>query len=113
MALTINSKTVLRRYDPESKKVLYRLTFDSSYLTGGEELSCVNEFSEIDEVRVESGQGGYLAIPNSATRAAKYAVGKVDLMLYRQTAATGPLVEVPNATDVQTTVLNVIVEGRP
>jgi hypothetical protein len=112
MALTKNSKQILRRYDPEMKKVRYNVTFDSSYLTGGEELDCTGDFSEIDEVRIEAG-GGYLIEPNPATKVAKYGTGKVDLMCYRQTAATSALIEVASAVNLSALVVDVIVEGRP
>jgi len=110
--LSVQATQVLRRGDPTMRRVRYNVKFDKSYLTGGEELDCSRELRRIHEVRVESGHAGYMVVPNSATRDAKYAQGKADLMVYRQTAATGPLVQVPNGTDLATLRVNVIVDGR-
>ena len=80
------------------------ITFDSSYVTGGEAVTIGDlGFTRLDFMCVSSGQG-YVAIWDGSTTAPK-------LLLYRQTAATGALVEVPNATDVSTISVRVLAFG--
>lgn len=80
------------------KEVTGAITFDSSYLTGGEAVTLAQlGLSRLDFLQVAGGTG-YLATWDGSTSAPK-------VLLYRQTAATGALVEVPNATDVSTVVV--------
>jgi len=81
---------------PGSRKESYGvITFDSSYPTGGEAFTPA-EFglSRLDFLQV-SGATGYVAAWDGSTSAPK-------VLLYRQTAATGALVEVPDTTNVST-----------
>jgi hypothetical protein len=80
------------------------VTFDSSYATGGEPVAIGDlGFTRLDYLCVSAGQG-YLAAWDGSTTAPKF-------LLYRQTAATGALVEVPNATDVSTISVKVLAFG--
>lgn len=81
---------------PGSRKETYgTITFDSSYATGGEAFTPA-EFglNRLDFLLV-SGANGYVAAWDGSTSAPK-------VLLYRQTAATGALVEVPSTTNVST-----------
>jgi hypothetical protein len=114
MSVTKTKIKKVKSYDSEEKVVVYEITFDTSYPTGGEECDFTDEFPNgIASCAVEANSSGYLVCPNQATRAAKYATGKCDLQAFRQTAATGPLVEVPAATNLATVVVTVIVTGSP
>lgn len=107
MGLTKGTIDKLTEYMPELKRMRYKVTFDSSYLTGGEELDCTDHFSKITSVRVETVTGGANIVqPNPSTRVAKYAAGKVDLM-----ALTTSLVEVASTTNLSALIAEVIVEG--
>jgi len=81
---------------PGSRKESYGvITFDSSYPTGGEAFVPA-EFGldRLDWLQV-AGATGYVAVWDGSTSAPK-------VLLYRQTAATGALAEVPNTTNVST-----------
>ena len=86
------------------KEVFTTVTFDSSYVTGGEPFTPA-EFGldRLDWLSV-AGANGYVATWDGSTTAPK-------ILLYRQTAATGALVEVPNATNVSTVVVRVRAVG--
>lgn len=90
---------------PGSRKEVYAtVTFDSSYVTGGEPFVPAEfGFSRLDWLQVASGNG-YLAVWDGSVSAPK-------ILLYRQTAATGALAEVPNTTDVSTVVVRVRAVG--
>ena len=76
------------------------VTFDSSYATGGEAISLGDlGFVRLDILMAHAGQG-YLARWDGSTTTPK-------IQLYRQTAATGALVEVPSTTDVSAVVVRV------
>lgn len=79
---------------PGSRKESFgTITFDSSYPTGGEAFTPADfGLSRLDFLYV-SGATGYVATWDGSTSAPK-------VLLYRQTAATGALVEVPNATNL-------------
>lgn len=90
MALTLNEKKVISIGQSESD-VIGEITFlaADTYATGGFDVSAQIPGSvEYEE-----------AIGHSAGYVVRYA-GAGKFMLFRQTAATGALVEVPNATDV-------------
>jgi hypothetical protein len=81
---------------PGSRRHSYgTITFDSSYDTGGEAITLAQlGLSRLDWLEVSSGTG-YLAAWDGSTSTPK-------VLLYRQTAATGALVEVPSTTNVST-----------
>ena len=86
------------------KFVTATITFDSSYATGGEPLIIADlGLSRIDYITVSSGNGYHGAWDGSLTAP--------KILAYRQTAATGALVEVPNTTDVSTLNFKVLVFG--
>ncbi len=90
MALTLTEKKVIQLSNSESD-VLGEISFlaADTYATGGFDVA-----SQIPgSVEYEDAQG------HSAGYVVRYA-GAGKFMLFRQTAATGALVEVPNATDV-------------
>lgn len=86
------------------KEVFGTITFDSSYVTGGEPFVPA-EFglSRLDWLQV-AGATGYLAVWDGSVTAPK-------ILLYRQTAATGALVEVPNTTNVSTVTARFVAVG--
>lgn len=80
------------------------VTFDSSYATGGEAIAVGDlGFTRLDFLSVAAGQG-YLAVWDGSLTAPK-------ILLYRQTAATGALVEVPSTTNVATVSVKVLAFG--
>lgn len=81
---------------PGSRKEVYGvITFDSSYATSGEAVTLAQlGVNRLDWLQVAGG-AGYLATWDGSTSTPK-------VLLYRQTAATGALVEVPSTTDVST-----------
>jgi hypothetical protein len=81
---------------PGSRKEVYgTITFDSSYATGGEAVTLAQlGVNRLDWLMVNAG-AGYLPVWDGSTTTPK-------VLLYRQTAATGALVEVPSTTDVST-----------
>lgn len=84
---------------PGSRKESYgTITFDSSYPTGGEAFVPA-EFGldRLDWLQI-AGATGYVAVWDGSTSAPK-------VLLYRQTAATGALAEVPATTNVATVVV--------
>lgn len=66
------------------------LAFDSSYPTGGEVVDAVGDIGYTD-LWVTGASSGYLGSWVQSTQA---------LQMYRQSAATSALTEVPNATDL-------------
>ena len=80
------------------------VTFDASYATGGEAIAASDlGLVRLDYLEVSAGQG-YLARWDGSTSSPK-------ILLYRQTAATGALAEVPSTTDVSAVVARVIAFG--
>lgn len=81
---------------PGSRKESFgTVSFDSSYPTGGEAFTPADfGLSRLDFLYV-SGANGYVSTWDGSTSAPK-------ILLYRQTAATGALAEVPNTTNVST-----------
>lgn len=110
MSVTKNSVAVLTKFQPESKRVAYNVAWDNSYPTGGQNLDCTDHFKEIGSVMVESGFAGYVIEPVTTN----YATAQVKLRCWRQTAATGALVEVPNTTDLSAALnaVRVVVTGK-
>ena len=81
---------------PGSRKEVFGvITFDSSYATGGEAVTLAQlGVNRLDWLQVTAG-AGYLPVWDGSASTPK-------VLLYRQTAATGALVEVPSTTDVST-----------
>ena len=80
------------------------VTFDSSYATGGEAIALADlGLLRLDHLVVDAG-AGYLAKWDGSTTAPK-------ILLYRQTAATSALVEVPNTTDMSAISVKVLALG--
>jgi hypothetical protein len=86
------------------KLVTATITFDSSYVTGGEPLVLADlGLSRVDFITVSSGQGYHGAWDGSLTAP--------KILAYRQTSATGALVEVPSTTDLSAINFKVLVLG--
>jgi hypothetical protein len=86
------------------KMTTANVTFDNSYATGGEAIAVSDlGFTRLDILIAHAGQG-YLARWDGSVTTPK-------ILLYRQTAATGALVEVPSTTDVSTVVVRVLAFG--
>lgn len=66
------------------------VAFDASYPTGGEPIDATGDIG-YQELWITGTTGGYQGSWDAANQ---------KLLMYRQTAATGALVEVPNATDL-------------
>ena len=80
------------------------VTFDSSYVTGGEAVSALDfGLVRLDHLVIDAG-AGYLAQWDGSLTAPK-------ILLYRQTAATGALVQVPATTDVSAVSVKVLAFG--
>lgn len=80
------------------------ITFDSSYATGGESVVISDlGLQRLDHLVVDAG-AGYLAKWDGSTTAPK-------ILLYRQTAATSALVEVPSTTDMSAISVKVLALG--
>lgn len=77
------------------KQSVGTITFDSSYPTGGEAFVPAEFGLDRLDFLFVSGANGYVAAWDGSASAPK-------VLLYRQTAATGALAEVPNATNVAT-----------
>lgn len=90
---------------PGNRKIVTAsVTFDSSYVTGGEAISASSlGLVRLDFLLVDAG-AGYLARWDGSLSNPK-------ILLFRQTAATGALAEVPNTTDVSAVVVNVLAFG--
>jgi len=95
-------------YGPEvpgsRKQTTATVLFDSSYATGGEAVTIGDlGFTRLDWLSVAAGNG-YLAAWDGSLTAPK-------ILLYRQTTATGALVEVPSTTDVSTITVRLLAFG--
>jgi hypothetical protein len=90
---------------PGNRKITTALvTFDNSYVTGGEAVAALDfGLVRLDHLVVDAG-AGYLAQWNGSTTAPK-------ILLFRQTAATGALAEVPATTDMSAISVRVIAFG--
>ena len=82
---------------PGSRKEVFGvITFDSSYATGGEAVTLAQlGVNRLDWLQVTAG-AGYLPVWDGSASTPK-------VLLYRQTAATGAFVQVPNTTDMSAT----------
>jgi len=86
------------------KMVVGVVTLDSSYATGGEAVTLAQlGLSRLDFLSVTAGIG-YLPTWNGSVTAPT-------ILVYRQTAATGALVEVPSTTDMSATTVRFIAFG--
>lgn len=86
------------------KEVFGAITFDSSYATGGEAVTLTQlGLDRLDWVQVAAGNG-YLAVWDGSVTTPK-------VLLYRQTASTGALIEVPSTTDVSSVVVRFRASG--
>lgn len=82
-----------------------KITFDSSYPTGGESLTAGElGFSELFFVLPSPRASGYVVQYD-------YANGTLKVYVEEAVAAGGPLVEVANATDLSALVVDVLVIG--
>lgn len=82
--------------DGSRKTVIGVITFDSSYATGGEDISLTQlGLTRLDWLELNAGIG-YLPTWDGSVTAPK-------VLLYRQTAATSAFIQVPSATDMSAT----------
>ena len=103
--------TVTKLYGPSGAGGRFESVFncagDTSYPTGGWPLAKATMGVSANDptavVSVINHPLGYLAVYDNANQ---------KLLLYRQTAATSALVEVPNATNVQAATANMVVEAN-
>jgi len=95
-------------YGPEvagnRKTVIGVITLDSSYATGGEAVTLTQlGLTRLDWLELNAGIG-YLPTWDGSLSSPK-------ILVYRQTAATGALVEVPSTTDMSATTIRFRAEG--
>lgn len=95
-------------YGPEvagnRKTVIGVITFDSSYATGGEAVTLTQlGLTRLDWLELNAGIGYLPTWDGSATTP--------KVLLYRQTAATNALIEVPSTTDMSATTVRFRAEG--
>lgn len=90
--------------DGKRRQVTGTVTFDNSYLTGGETFTARDfGLDLIEHVSVES-RAGYLISWNGS-------VSAPTLLAHQQSAATGALTQVPNATDLSAVSVDIMVIG--
>lgn len=91
---------------PGNRKIVTAsVTFDSSYVTGGEPLVLgALGLTRVDFVSVSNSSTGYVGAWNGSLTAPK-------ILAFRQTAATSALIEVPSTTDLSATTFQVLVFG--
>ena len=89
-----------------AQKVKYAtVTFDSSYPTGGEPLTPSDfDLVSIDWIQTQDGVGYALYYDRTNSKLLAY-YGNFD-------AADGPLIQVPNATDLSAVAVKVVVFGK-
>ena len=86
------------------KEVVGVITFDSSYATGGEEITLAQlGLSLLDYLIVTAGIG-YLPTWDGSLTTPK-------VLLYRQTAATSAFIQVPSTTDMSATTVRFLAIG--
>lgn len=86
------------------RQVTGTVTFDNSYVTGGEPFTARDfGLDLIEHVSVEA-RNGYVISWNSSASAPT-------LLAHQQSAATGALTQVPNATDLSTLSVDIMVIG--
>lgn len=82
--------------DGSRRTVIGVITFDSSYATGGEDITLTQlGLTRLDWLELNAGIG-YLPTWDGSVTAPK-------VLLYRQTAATSAFIQVPSATDMSAT----------
>ena len=112
MSVTI-SAIELTRHTPELHRWRVDVTFDTSYPTGGEVVDVTPYLDAIDEVVVQTPvtNTGHVVSVDDAT----FSAGTFKALLYYgdySNASDGPLVQVPNTTNVATAVATFIVSGK-
>jgi hypothetical protein len=81
------------------------ITLDSSYVTGGEPVTFGDlGISRLEAIIPNTRNAGYLATWDGSLTAPK-------IKMFQQSAATGALTEVPNATNLATVVVDLLVVG--
>ena len=113
MALTV-TKTIIKNFDPEDIVVRCEVAFDSSYLTGGEELDVSSLVGEILWAHVESHGLLGLVVDIDTT---SYSSGKCKLLVLHGDYAKGAddeLTEVDTTTNLATSgaAVRIIVHGK-
>lgn len=106
MALTITVETteIVGRH----REVRGLVTFDSSYPTNGEAVTPADfGLTQLTDLRLEAGPGGYVPVWNQSTTAAKLKV----LMGDNNNASDGPLIEVANTTNLSAVVARYTATG--
>ena len=101
---TANVQDVAYRIEGNQKKTVYDVTFDASYVTGGEVLLPATlglNYVEYANATVITATGGLVNVAN-----AKYDDANSKVLLYDETPA-----EIANAADVATTVVRVEAYG--
>lgn len=97
MALTITP--TMRRSVGNKAEVSGTLAFDNSYTTGGLAFTLASVgLSALDELRLQPPITGYVPVWDGSTSAPKVMAFYGD----NNNAADGPLIEVPNATNLST-----------
>ena len=99
---------VINRYWKEGKvkKRDFTVTFDSSYPTNGEVITPANLLfdARIDNIIPFDYPQGYVPSWDQVN-------GKMRMFYGNYDAADGPLIEVPNTTDIQTATVRAVAEG--
>ena len=111
MAVTL-AVTQLTRYTPELERYKVDVTFDDSYLTGGESVDMSAYLPSISEVVVQTPLASGYGVEVIDT---SFATGSFLAKLWYgdySNGSDGPLVEVPSTTDVATVVATFIVSGK-
>jgi hypothetical protein len=103
MALTLDVK--YRYKDRSGEEIVVEATFDSSYATGGESLTAADlGVKRIEHVSQEISSTGHVVVYDYANSLLKAYYGNYD-------AADGPLIEVPNGTNLSAVVARLIVKA--
>lgn len=106
MALTVSAPSSKRTTFGRFHAQIGTVTFDSSYATGGETLNAHSfDMSEILFVIPVPVAAGYVVVPDSGHTVLQAFYGD------NNNASDGALIEVPNATDLSTLVVDVVVIG--
>lgn len=106
MALTFSLDD--RQLVGNKRQVRGTVTFDSSYATGGETFTPADfGLTAITDVQAQPSTVGYVAVWNRSTTAPKLMAFYGD----NNNASDGALIEVPNTTDISTSVHRIAVTG--
>lgn len=109
MALTWTLDSDGRQLIGKQRSVAGSVTFDSSYPTGGEAFTAADlglTFLSSFEVEIDA-TAGYVPVWNRSTTAPKLMAFYGD----NNNAADGPLIEVPNTTNIATAVARFVAYG--